>query len=187
MEIWKDIVWYEGLYQVSTLWNIKSFKKNRGGTDKAKLLKQTKGNHWYLVLNLCYNWKVKYYLAHKLILQSFIPNPENKPFINHKNWIRNDNRVENLEWVTRSENDIHKFRVLWYKNHFQTNHPTLWKFWKNHHSSKSVNQYDLQGNFIKNWGCTLEVQRELWINNWNISSCCTWRVKTAWWFIWKYV
>lgn len=131
-EIFKDILWYEWLYQVSNLGRIKSFHKRKW---KNIILKQLNIG-WYKRVILCKNLIQKRYLVHRLIAQAFIPNIENKPQINHKNWIRNDNRIENLEWTTQKENMIHRYKVLWYKGIFQTNHPMKWKFGKEHNRSK---------------------------------------------------
>lgn len=95
MEIWKDIPGYEGLYQVSNLGNVRRTKLLKKYYDK------TKG---YDVISLSKNGKSKIAKVHQLVAKTFIPNPNNKPEINHINTIRTDNRVENLEWCTRSEN-----------------------------------------------------------------------------------
>lgn len=110
-EIWKDIEGYEGLYQISNLGRVKSLKhvivRNNGvkQTFQEKILKtyicKTTGSP---MIDLWFMGKEKRYTVHRLIAQAFIPNPENKPEINHINTIRNDNRIENLEWVTRTEN-----------------------------------------------------------------------------------
>lgn len=107
-EIWKDINNYENLYKVSNLGNIFSIKNN-------KLLSLWKDKDGYLRCNLKHNKKIKQATVHRLVAETFISNPENKLQINHKNGIRNDNRVENLEWCTCLENQQHKYNVLGYK------------------------------------------------------------------------
>ena len=95
-EMWKDIEEYNGEYQVSNLGRVKSFKNN-----KEKLLKPffTKTNQeGYLVVNLCQNNKRKIKLVHRLVAEAFIPNPNNFPFINHKDEDKTNNNVDNLEW-----------------------------------------------------------------------------------------
>ena len=96
-EIWRDISGYEGLYQVSNLGNVKSL--NFRGTGKEMVVSLTNKAGYNLV-----SIKGTSYRVHRLVALAFIPNPENKPFIDHINGIRNDNRVENLRWVTNKEN-----------------------------------------------------------------------------------
>ena len=139
-ENWKEIKWYKWKYQVSNLWNIKSLDYNN--TWKEQILKSLNCS-WYVSISLSENSKQKHFYIHRLVAEYFVLNIENKKEVNHKDWVKNNNRVENLEWVTHSENHLHKFRILWYKCHLQTNHPSKWKFWKDNPSSKKVNQYSL--------------------------------------------
>ena len=105
-ENWKNIEGFSGFYQVSNYGRIKSFKKNKIIIRK---LQQTKQG--YLKINLCENGKAKIFLIHVLVARAFISNPENKPEVNHKDGVKNNNCVENLEWVTRAENQKHAYRI----------------------------------------------------------------------------
>lgn len=102
-EIWKPVVWFEWLYEVSNLWRIKSFKTWRYWLWIWKIIKWTKHPKWYRRITFLN----KPYLVHRIVAQAFIPNPENKKTINHINCIKNDNRVYNLEWATDKENIRH--------------------------------------------------------------------------------
>lgn len=184
MEIWKEVVWYEWLYKVSNLWRVKSFKEHNGTIER--ILKNLRSKKWYLYIKLYQSGKWKCHQIHRLVAVNFILNLENKPQVNHLNGIKDDNTLENLEWCTSKENIKHKFDVLWYKNHYHTNHPDKWNFWKDSRSSKKINQFTTEWTFIKTWFCALDVMREIGISNTSISGCCKWKRKTAWNFIWKY-
>ena len=117
VEVWKDIKNYEGNYQVSDLGRVKSLarlKEIRKGifvNKKENFLKPTKNRKGYLNLKLCKKsdgvCSEKSVIIHRLVANEFLENPLNKPQVNHKNGIKDDNRVDNLEWATGSENVIH--------------------------------------------------------------------------------
>lgn len=174
-EIWKPVVGYEGLYEVSNLWRIKSLFRYK------KILKLTKLNTWYL--RFTWNKPRKQFLAHRIVAEAFIPNPLNKRTVNHINWIKTDNRVDNLEWCTYSDNLKHSFKVLNRKSPMAW----LWKIWILNKKSKIVWQFDLEWNFINKFYWTREAERLTWIGAWYICACCNWHYKTAKWFIWKYL
>jgi hypothetical protein len=106
-EIWKDIPGYENLYQVSNLGRVRKLPLNRFNVVK----KLTIMNGYFTTRLTKVRRQRKTSFVHRLVAEAFIPNPENKPFINHINECRRDNRVENLEWCTQGENNIHSLRV----------------------------------------------------------------------------
>lgn len=116
MEQWKDIQDYEGLYQASSFGNIRSLDRviiNKNGKSQkypGKLLKpfwKNEGCSWYGHTTLSKDHVRFSILTHRLIAQTFIPNLENKPHINHIDNNGENNSIENLEWCTHSENMIH--------------------------------------------------------------------------------
>lgn len=109
-EIWKDIVDYEGLYQVSNLGRIKTLSKNkvtpdgRVGKTKEKIMQINHNNWGYCTIALSKKGKKKRFRIHRLVAEAFIDNPNNYKEINHIDCNKDNNKVENLEWCTRSYN-----------------------------------------------------------------------------------
>ena len=128
-EIWKDVVGYEGHYKVSSNGRVISLARNIDNGvsiyySKPILLMQYISSTGYCVVTLCKNAVCKKLRVHRLVAIAFIDNPENKQYIDHINTIRIDNRIENLRWVTRSENSLnpitrkrnsncHKGKLTW--------------------------------------------------------------------------
>ena len=101
-EIWKPVRNYEGLYEVSNMGRVKSLNYNRTG--KERIMKGLDNGHGYLFVQLCKDGKAKNCRINRLVAMAFIPNPDNLPEVNHKDKIRTNNRVDNLEWCTTQYN-----------------------------------------------------------------------------------
>ena len=131
MEVWKDIDGYDGRYQVSNLGHVKSVdweeyrRDAHGGIAlfryKGKELKLSVGVQGYLVVPLGKLHPSN--RVHRLVAKAFIPNPDNKPFVNHIDGDVANNKVENLEWCTNQENQIHASKVLLHKQGAYQNKP----------------------------------------------------------------
>lgn len=113
-ENWKNIEGYEGLYQVSNFGRIRGLdrvverKNNNPTTIKGRVKNNQQYVNGYLFVALCKNGIKKPLSVHRLVANSFIPNPDNKPEVNHKDLNKHNNHVDNLEWCSHSENHIHK-------------------------------------------------------------------------------
>ena len=127
-EIRLDIPWWEWMYQISNLFNVKSLC--RKWVIKEYILKQKIDSKWYVYVSLTRDHKAKHILFHRLIAKIFIPNPERKQQINHKDWNPKNNSIQNLERVTCGENQKHRYNVLWQKWNMYG------KFWSEHNKHK---------------------------------------------------
>lgn len=152
-ESWKEVVGYEGLYKVSNSGDIKN--------KKGQLKKKRLDKDGYVCCSLYKDGKTKNVRIHRIVAEAFIPNPENKPIINHKDENKQNNFFSNLEWC-----DVN------YNNRYS--------------KAKKILQFDLKGNFIKEWKCVRDIVRELGFNIECITGCCSRKYKTSHGFIWRY-
>ncbi len=167
VEKWKNIDGYENEYQISNFGRIRSFKKHNG--TNQRIMKSIKMKNGYYNITLCKNGNKKREYIHRLVAKAFIPNPNNYPFVNHKDENPSNNYVNNLEWCTQKYN---------------MNYGSLIK--KHKRESKSILQYDLNNNFIKKWESISNAEKDLKITHCNIIACLKGRRKNAGGFIWKY-
>lgn len=173
VEIWKDIVGYEGLYQVSNLGRVKSLGNGKTHNSKERILKARKETNGYLRITLTKDGKQKKYTIHRLVATAFIPNPDNLPIVNHKDEDKLNNRIENLEWCDAKYN-INYGTHIQRQVESQTNYP---KF------SKQV----LCVETGKIYPSTHQVERDLGFFCTAISAVCLGKRKTAYGFHWRYI
>ena len=131
---------------------------------KGKILKGKIDKDGYIEYALCVgkHKSMKFYRAHRLVAQAFIPNPNNYLIINHKNEIKNDNRIENLEWCTNQYNIEYSL-------------------------SKPILQLNKNYEFVNKWKSAAQIERELGFNHTDISKCCRGiKNKTVKGFKWVY-
>lgn len=171
-EIWKDIPGYNGRYQASNLGRIRSTDrtvlKNNGvlGPYKGKILRLFEGTGGYMYVAIAKEQnKFQARRLHRVIAETFIPNPLNLPQINHINEDKKDNRAENLEWCTGKYNTNYGHRAEKFAISMRNNISL----------SKEVNQYDLEGNYIRSFPSAAEAARFLNLNDvaaGRIGQCC---------------
>lgn len=182
-EIWKDIKGFEGLYQISSMGNVASLHFGRKGNFKnrpRKLLKPILKSIGYYVVGL----QGKQKFVHRLVAEAFIPNPENKPNIDHINTITTDNTVNNLRWCTQYENLNNpiskKRRIESIMNLLKG------KTGKDSLIHRCVFQYNLNGEFLRKWDCMLDACREYDIDSGSMTKNCQGLQSQAKGFIWSY-
>lgn len=176
-EIWRDIKDYEGLYQVSNFGRLKSLWFGR-----ERILRPGKERGGYEMIILCKNGKREHFKIHRLVGMMFLDmvdwteDAKGRPFseltINHLNEVKTDNRVENLQWCPLEHN-------LKYGTHYERVAKT---------KSKTVYQYTVDGEFVREWFSATEAQRQTGWNHSNIAKCCLGKKRyyTAYGFKWSY-
>ena len=182
-EIWKPIPGYEGLYEVSNQGRVKRLeytrvdKIGREYHNKERILKSSLDSAGgYLKVYLFDNEsRMKSIKVHRLVAKAFIPNPENKTQVNHKDEVKTNNCVENLEWVTLKENMNYGTR------NERISKATCKRL------SKPVAQYTKTGELIEVYPSASEAGRQLGFSQGNISTAARGEQKTSYGYIWKYI
>ena len=203
-EEWRDVVDYEGLYMVSNLGRVKSLERrgSRGYKVKERILTGTIDKNGYIIVNLRKDNKNKQFKVHRLVAIAFIPNPENKPFIDHINTICNDNRVDNLRWCTQKENcnnELSKKKLsesikgknvgekngMYGKKHSEETKKKMSKAHKgsNNFNSRKVRCIELD----KVFNSIIEAEEELGLFHQNIGKACRGIYKTCGGYHWEYI
>lgn len=178
IEEWRDVVGYEGLYQVSNLGRVKSLPKMRGFILQESKIKDTQISDGYVRCTLHLNGTPKKHLIHRLVAEAFIPNPENKPCVDHINRDRGDNRVENLRWCTYKENVLFAETYNCRRNAMKlmNENPIVKEKKRNVWLCKIVIQEDLDGNLIRTYRSASEAYRVL---GYPVSAQCLGKYKTC--------
>lgn len=171
LEIWKDIIGYEGFYQISNLGNVRSLDREvKGGRHlKGKLKKHKIDRCGYHFVRLCKNGGGKNFSIHRLVAIHFIPNPNNLPEVNHIDEDKNNNCITNLEWCTRTQN---------------MSHGTL-PYRSRHYKNKPVVQFTLEGEFVMRYEITTDT-KDFGFQPSHVQDCARGVRKTHKGFIWKY-
>lgn len=156
----KDIKGFEGIYAITSCGRVWSYRNEM-------FLKPKITKDGYLRVKLCKNGKMKHIGVHRLVAEAYLPNPNNLPQVNHKDENKKNNCLQNLEWCDASYN---------------INYGTCVKR-RSAKRKKPILQFDLEGNFIREWNSAVDVGKR---ERANIKECLRGRTKTAYNYIWKY-
>lgn len=184
-EIWRDIKGYEGLYQVSNFGRVKSLKRTiKGRKYQSKHLSIQKGKDGYERIMLYNSSGHKGMTVHRLVALSFIPNPNNKKCVNHKDGVKTNNKENNLEWVTHSENMKHAFtkglNAVSHENHINNIESSI------ETNRKPVSRTGGNKNKVKYYSIA-EASRKNKVNQSDITQVCKRKKKSAGGYYWSYI
>lgn len=184
-EVWRDIPNYEGLYQVSTLGNVKSLNYNHTG--KEKIMKQSKDKYEYLKIRLCKENKVKNFRVHRLVALAFLENPNNLPCVNHKDENKQNNHVNNLEICSYLYNNNYGSKKQRMSESLKGK-PKSEEMKRNLSKArrKPILQFSLDNVFIREWDSTKTASKELNLKSSSICMCCKGKTKTCGGYKWVY-
>lgn len=150
-ELWRNIDWYKGMYQISSFGRIRSFKYNL-----PKILKPRINKGWYLYINLCVDGKYKSFTVHRLVAKEFLW--KSNLTVNHKNWNKLDNNIINLEWISFNDNyqhaKINNLLAMWEKN---------WNSKLKHSDIQNIK------NKYTEWKSMRFIAKEFWVSHFCIS------------------
>lgn len=178
-EVWKPIVGYEGLYEVSNLGNVRSLNWHNEGYAKNLWLKPH--NKGYFQVELVKEKQRKTFVVHRLVAIAFIPNPFGLPQVNHKDENKRNNCVSNLEWCDCRYNN--RYSMSLHPERFKKKKTTP-KYGKR--LCLPINQYDKNWNLIKTWQNSRTIFLETGMSDWSISECCRGNRKSAHGYFWRY-
>ena len=187
METWKDIDGFEGYYQISNCGAIGSLDRFDGIRNlKGKYLKQSLKQNGYLQVGLRKNGKRKWFSVHRLVAIHFIDNPENKPQVNHIDCDKQNNNVNNLEWVTAKANYKHAERNGLMNPAKGENHPNYGLYGERSKSAKKVVRYNKETGEMKLYNAKILAKYD-GFDVTSISKCCNGWQKThkgyEWYFL----
>lgn len=175
-EVWKDIVNYEGFYQVSNLGRVRSLDRydNRGIFHKSQIIKPKEHPRGYYGISLWKEGKQSQFLVHRLVAQAFIPNENDMPDINHRNENKTDNRADNLEWCDKEYNNNYG------QHHEKHNSAIGWYM-------RSVIQLSSDGETIATYPSVSEAARSIGVSAKAIRLCISGKNKKCGGYRWKYL
>jgi len=186
-EIWKPVIGYEGLYEVSNLGRVRSlprevshFEKGQKYIRDGRVLKYGHGHgrrYKYLFVCLCKDQQRSMKRVNRLVAEAFIPNPDNLPMVNHKDENPSNNRVDNLEWCTAKYNSNYgtaRERMKETRKKNNSNKKMLLTRIKNNspNSSKSVAMIDDNGNVVKKYFSVSDAARDIVVHHYSVSRVC---------------
>lgn len=165
-EIWKDVINFEGMYKISSLGRVKSLARkiehhnnNTASAVPRDFILKQQLIRGYPKTVFSKDSKQHTFFVHRLVGTHWIPNPDNKPFINHKDCVKHNNIPENLEWCTQKENVNHA-----YANKLMPQFPALINGYV--YNVRKILQMDLNENIIKEWGSLSEAQKHFGFKSW---------------------
>lgn len=178
-EIFKPIDGFDEKYLISNLGRVKSLNYRHPGV--IGFLTPINHHGGYQVVHLSKNGKVYNRMIHTLVAKAFIPQPSDKPIVNHIDGNKHNNVVSNLEWVTYQENTQHAISIGKHDPH-KNSVPTG----ASNIHSKPILQFTKDGQFVKRWECMSDAAREIGCNPCTLVNSAAGRSKSAHGFIWKY-